>query len=167
MDESGANTNMTPRYGRALGGARVTDSVPLNTPTSTTFISLITLNGAQAFGAWKGGTTKERLLEWTDHVLIPSMKPGQILIPDNLPVHHCREFREKLAAAQIPVLYLPPYSPDKNPIEMLWAKVKTKLRQLKIRDADELSDAVRKILEEDITSSDCAGWFDKAGYKSA
>lgn len=164
MDESGLNTNMTPRYGRALGGERVVDSVPLNTPKSTTMISVITLDGPLAFGGWQGGTTKERFLDWVDSTLIPSLKPGQILIPDNLRVHHCKEFMEKMRAARIPVLFLPPYSPDKNPIEMLWSKVKTILRQLKIRDAEDLLDAVRKILEKDITPSDCDAWFTKAGY---
>lgn len=164
VDESGVNINMERRYGRAPGGERVVDYAPVNTPVTTTVISAITSDGPLAQATWQGGTTKARLIEWVKNTLIPSLRPGQIIIWDNLAAHHSKEVVSLLQQARIAVLYTPPYSPDLNPIEMMWSKMKEALRKLRIRIADDLPAAVKEILEHNITRENCVGWFRKDGY---
>lgn len=166
IDESGININMVRRYGRALGGERVVDSTPVNTPVNTTVIAGITPSGPIACSAWQGGTTKARLSEWVENTLLPALKPGAIVLMDNLAAHHSKEVRALLNGAHIPVFYLPPYSPDTNPIELLWSKMKEALRKLRIRDADKLPEAVKEILTQDITPENCVNWFKKDGYEA-
>ena len=91
VDESSVNINMERCYGRTPGGERVVDYGPVNTPVLTTVISAITSDGPLAQATWQGGTTKARLIEWVKNTLIPSLRPGQIIIWDNLAAHHSKE----------------------------------------------------------------------------
>lgn len=163
LDESGVNINMVRRYGRGKGGRRVVDHTPLNTPKSTTILSSICLDGRHAFTTFQGGTTGDKFLTYLKDVLIPTLRPGDIVVMDNLRTHHIQAVSELLHDAGVKTLYLPPYSPDLNPIEKLWSKVKAILRKLRIRSPDALDAAICFALDQ-ISADDCAGWFCCAGY---
>ena len=163
LDESGVNTDMVRRYGWGKGGQRVVDHTPLNTPRSTTILSSIRLDGEITFTTFQGGTTGDKFLSYLKDVLIPALRPGDIVIMDNLRTHHIQAVGELLHGAGAEVLYLPPYSPDLNPIEKLWSKVKAILRKLRVRSLDALDDAIRFALNC-VSADDCVGWFRCAGY---
>ena len=163
LDESGVNIDMTRRYGRGKGGQRVVDHAPLNTPQSTTILSSIRLDGEMAHTTFQGGTTGDKFLTYLKDVLIPTLRPGDIVIMDNLRTHHIQAVSELLHDAGADVLYLPPYSPDLNPIKKLWSKVKAILRKLRVRSLNTLDDAIRSALNC-VSADDCAGWFRCAGY---
>lgn len=163
LDESGVNTNLTRRYGRAPGKQRVVDSAPLNTPTTTTVLSAIRLDGQFACRTYEGGTNKDRFLKYLRETLLPALKPGDIVVMVNLSAHHTKGVEDALRSVGATALYLPPYSPDFNPIEKMWSKMKAILRKLRIRVADQLPDAVLRALSS-VSSSDSDGWFRCAGY---
>ncbi len=129
LDESGVNTNLTRRYGRNLSSQRVVDHTPLNTPRSTTVLSSLRFTGEKAFVTYTGGTTGERFITYLRETLIPTLKPGDIVVMDNMCSHHVKAVGELLRQNGIVPLYLPPYSPDLNPIEMMWSKMKAILRK--------------------------------------
>ena len=139
------------------------DHAPLNTPKSTTILSSIRLSGELAFTTFQGGTTGDKFLTYLKDVLIPTLRPGDIVVMDNLRTHHIQAVGELLHGAGAEVLYLPPYSPDMNPIEKLWSKVKAILRNLRVRSLDALDAAIRFALSC-ASANDCAGWFRAAGY---
>lgn len=163
LDESGVNINLALKYGRAMNGLRVRDSVPLNTPTNTTVIAAMSDHGVVAPSTWTGGTTKERFLNYLREDLGPALEPGDILVLDNLAAHRAKEVEEIMGEFGVTVLYLPPYSPDRNPIEMCWSKMKEILRKLRIRDPELLVTEVKDILTTQITPENCAAWF-RADY---
>ena len=163
LDESGVNLNMARRYGRGKGGQRVVDHAPLNTPKSTTILSSIRLDGTMAFTTFQGGTTGDKFLTYLKEVLIPTLRPGDIVVMDNLRTHHIQKVSELLHSAEAEVLYLPAYSPDLNPIEKLWSKVKAILRKLRLRSPDALDAAIRFAFRH-VSPDDCSGWFRCAGY---
>ena len=158
LDESGINTNMTRRYGRAPSSRRVVDHAPLNTPKTTTVLSLIRWNGEKVFPTYSGGTTRDRFLTYLEQFLLPTLHPGDILVMDNMRTHRMKAVGELLALHGITPVYLPPYSPDLNPIEKMWAKMKAILRSWKIRSPDALPDAVSRALDL-IVLQDCQHWF--------
>ena len=158
LDESGVNTDMTRHYGRAVGKERAVDNAPENTPTNTTILSSIRLNGKTAYTTYSGGTTGDRFVEYLEKVLIPTLHEGDIVIMDNMRSHHVNKVSEVLQKAKIQLLYLPPYSPDLNPIEKMWSKMKAIMRKMKIRDCTLLPDAVKRALGY-VRISDCKGWF--------
>ena len=162
LDESGVNTNLTRRYGRAFGKERVTDSVPLNKPKNTTVLSSMRLDGSVAYTTYSGGTTGDKFIEYLKETLIPTLKPWDIVIMDNLRVHHIEEVRTLLSRAKVMLMYLPAYSPDLNPIEKMWSKMKASMRKMKIRDSTLLPYAVKKALGY-VHISECKGWFRSCG----
>ena len=139
------------------------DHAPLNTPKSTTILSSVRLDGEIAFTIFQGGTTGDKFPTYLKDVLIPTLRPGDIVVMDNLRTHHIQAVSELLHGAGAEVLYLPPYSPDLNPIEKLWAKMKAILRKLCVRSLDVLDDAIRFALNC-VSADDCSGWFRSAGY---
>ena len=163
-DESGVNTNLTRRYGRAFGKERVTDSVPLNKPKNTTILSSMPLDGSVAHTTYSGGTTGDKFIESLKETLIPTLKPWDIVMMDNLRIHHIETVRTLLSRAGVMLMYLPAYSPDLNPIETLWSKVKAILRKGKERTEETLIAAIKEAMKE-ITPEDCQGWFRKSGYR--
>lgn len=163
LDESGVNTNLIRRYGRSVGKTRVVDHAPFSTPKSTTILSAIRQDGQFACMTFEGGTTKERFKEYLETVLLPSIHEGDYVIMDNLRTHHCNFVGELIRAKVAIPLYLPPYSPDLNPIEKMWAKLKSILRKWRIRIKDKLIPAILQALNL-VTPSDCQGWFTCAGY---
>lgn len=164
LDESGVNINFTRRYGRAFGGERVTDSVPLSKPKNTTILSSMRLDGSVAYTTYSGGTTGDKFIRYLKETLIPSLHPWDIVVMDNLRTHHIAEVRRLLSEAKVMLMYLPAYSPDLNPIEMMWSKVKALLRKAKKRTEETLIAAIKDAMKE-ITPEDCQGWFRKSGYR--
>mgnify|MGYP001141808387 CR=1 FL=1 len=166
LDESGVNTNMTRIYGRALGGARSVDKAPLNTPLNTTILSSIRINGETSYTTYSGGTTKDKFVEYLKNILIPALHDGDIIVMDNMRSHHVKEVSEIINNSEkhLTLLYLPPYSPDFNPIEMMWSKIKSVLRMIKIRNFSMLQNAIKTAFSK-ITSSDCVGWFSAVGLR--
>ena len=163
LDESGVNTNLVRRYGRSVGKTRVVDNAPFSTPQNTTVLSAIRQDGQFACKTFDGGTTKERFKEYLETVLLPSIHEGDYVIMDNLRTHHCNFVGELIRAKGATPLYLPPYSPDLNPIEKMWSKMKSILRKWRIRVKDRLIPAIHEALNS-ITPSDCLGWFACSGY---
>lgn len=162
LDESSVNTNMSRRYGRAQGGERAVDHVPLNTPANTTVLSSIRLNGETAYTTYSGGTTREKFLDYLKNVLLPTLRRDDVVVMDNMRTHHVKEVKELFQEARIKLLYLPAYSPDLNPIEKMWSKLKSILRKLKIRSLPLLPQGIAKAFSQ-ICPSDCIGWFSAAG----
>lgn len=163
LDESGVNIDMTRRYGRALGKTRVHGSTPLNTPPTQTILASVRLNGQITYTMYSGGTTGARFLDYLKNVLIPTLHRGDIVVMDNMRSHHVKGIKEALRAAGAIPLYLPPYSPDLNPIEMMWSKMKAILRKLGCRIAALLPQMVMKALAL-VSPNDCLGWFAADGY---
>ena len=162
LDESGVNTNMTRHYARSPKNERAVDSTPINTPCNTTILSSVRLNGKTCHTVYQGGTTQERFGEYLKTVLIPTLSRTDIIVMDNMRSHHAKIVTELLDKAGISYLYLPPYSPDLNPIEKMWSKMKAFLRKRKVRVAAELPEAVKAALET-ISTNDCKGWFHASG----
>jgi transposase len=158
LDESGVNTDMTRMYARTIGGARAVDKTPINTPSNTTILSSIRLNGETAYTTYSGGTTGEKFVDYLKNTLFPTLEKDTVVIMDNMRSHHIKAVAEVANKAGITILYLPPYSPDFNPIEKMWSKIKSILRKMKVRIYDDLQNAIQCALKK-ISASDCVGWF--------
>ena len=163
LDESGVNINMTRHYARSKTNERAVDSTPVNTPCNTTMLSSIRLNGKTAHTIYQGGTTAERFAEYLQNTLLPTLSPNDIIVMDNMRSHHAKAVKQILDTSGIKYFYLPPYSPDLNPIEKMWSKIKACLRKEKVRMISGLTDAVKKAFLT-VTSSDCLGWFRSCNY---
>ena len=153
---------MTRRYARAKKDQRAVDSTPLNTP-ATTILSSIRLDGSCIYTTYQGGTTAERFESYLKSDLLPTLGPDDIVVMDNMRSHHAKVVKNLLDEKHIQYLYLPPYSPDYNPIENMWSKIKANMRKQKVRTAALLSEAIRKAFST-IRTSDCMGWFRACGY---
>ncbi len=161
LDESGVNIDMTRIYGRSFGGSRCVDKAPLIKPQSTTILSSVRLNGETAFKTYQGGTTCERFTDYLKNVLAPTLEPDDIVVMDNMRTHHSKAVKKVIDELKINVIYLPPYSPDFNPIENMWSKIKAILRKLKVRVLSELSSAIELAFSL-VFLSDClvfCGWL--------
>jgi len=163
LDESGVNTDLTRPYGRSKAGERVVDHAPLNTPRTMTVLSSMRMNGEKAFTTYIGGTTGERFVSYLKNTLIPTLHPGDIVVMDNMRSHHVKAVEELLRQNGMTPLYLPPYSPDLNPIEKMWSKMKALLRKWKIRTEELLAPAVQLALSF-VSPIDCSHWFAASGY---
>jgi len=163
VDESGAKTNMTRLRGRARHGMRVRDSAPHGHWCTTTMIGSLRLDGTSACMAVDGATDKDVFGEYVRHVLVPSLRPGDIVVLDNLGAHKDPETQALIEAVPAELRFLPPYSPDFSPIEKMWSKVKTFLRRAKARTQEELYKAIGSALET-VTPQDAEGWFQSCGY---
>lgn len=163
LDESGINTDMIRRYGRSKGKSRVVDSTPINTPKTTTLLSSIRLDGTTVPVSFQGALNKERFLEYLKDSLVPTLRPGDLVVMDNLGSHKVAGVAELIRSAGAEPLYLPPYSPDFNPIEKMWSKLKALFRKLKLRSVDLLTAAIPTAFST-ITPEDASGWFSAAGY---
>ena len=148
LDESGCNTDMTRRYAYSLGGSRAVDSAPLSKPKNTTILSSIQLDGTLRYTTFSGGTTVERFKRYLETDLLPHLNGNSVLIMDNMKSHHAKAVRNLLDSSGVRYIYLPPYSPDLNPIEKLWSKVKAFLQfRLLTAQAGSIPAAIRLIFE--------------------
>ncbi len=163
VDESGAKTNMTRLYGRAMAGQRAIDDTPCGHWCTTTMISSVRLDGSTACMIVDGATTKGIFEAYIEQVLLPTIKAGDIVVLDNLSAHKSRQARQLIESVGAELWYLPAYSPDLNPIEKMWSKIKSILRTLKARTKEALIHAVAKALEM-VTAGDAKGWFGSCGY---
>lgn len=163
VDESGAKTNMTRLRGRVLGGARLVDSAPHGHWCTTTMIGSIRLDGTCACMTVDGATDGDVFREYVRMVLLPTLRPGDTVILDNLAAHNDEETRRLIESVPARLLHLPPYSPDLNPIEKMWSKMKAFLRSAKARTQDELNNAIAAALNT-VTTQDATGWFSSCGY---
>ena len=163
LDESGCNTDMTRRYAYSLGGSRAVDSAPLSKPKNTTILSSIQLDGTLRYTTFSGGTTVERFKRYLEIDLLPHLNDNSVLIMDNMKLHHAKAVRNLLDSSGVRYIYLPPYSPDLNPIEKLWSTVKSFLRKFKARTLDALPNAIQCAFQT-VSPSDCSGWFHSCGY---
>ena len=156
LDESGCNTDMTRRYAYSLGGSRAVDSAPLSKPKNTTILSSIQLDGTLRYTTFSGGTTVERFKRYLEIDLLPHLNDNSVFIMDNMKSHHAKAVKNLLDSSGIRYTYLPPYSPDLNPIESL-------LRKFKARSLDALPNAIQHAFQN-VSPSDCSGWFRSCGY---
>jgi transposase len=163
IDETGAKTNMTRTHGRAAPGVRVVDYVPAGHWCTTTLIGALRLDGATAPMVIEGATDTDVFMAYVRHVLVPSLRPGDIVVADNLSPHKAPAAAEAIRAAGAQLWHLPPYSPDLNPIEKMWSKVKAFLKKIKARTKDALIEAIAMALEQ-VTTEDAHGWFKESGY---
>ena len=163
LDEVGAHTSLTRRYGRAPCGQRLIDAVPQGDWHMTTLVSAIRRGGVAASLLFAGATDEAAFRTYVDAVLIPALRPGDIVVLDNLSAHRAKGVARALRKAGVGVWYLPPYSPEYNPIENVWAKVKAHLRQAKARDTEALWAAIGEALAS-VTPEDCSHCFDHCGY---
>lgn len=162
IDETGAKTNMTRLYGRARKGVRAVDLAPGGQWHTTTLIAAIGLKGAIAPMVIEGATDTAVFTAYVEHVLAPELKPGMVVVMDNLPPHKMPAIATIIKAAGAELWYLPPYSPDFNPIELMWSKVKAILRTIKARTEKDLHKAIAKALAL-VSASDAKGWFRHCG----
>jgi transposase len=163
LDESCAKTNMTRLRGRARQGQRVLDCAPHGHWCTTTLLGALRLDGTSVCMSVEGATDREVFRVYVRHVLVPSLRPADIVVLDNLAAHADAEARQLIEAAGARLLFLPPYSPDLNPIEKMWSKIKALLRAAKARTAEALQVAIAQALAA-ITAQDAMGWFESCGY---
>ena len=163
IDESGAKTNMTRRYSRAMAGQRAIDDAPSGHWCTTTMISSVRLDGSTACMVVDGATTKDIFEAYIEQILLPTIKAGDIVVLDNLSAHKSQRVGELIESVGAELWYLPAYSPDLNPIEKMWSKIKSILRTLKARTEKALIDAIAKALDA-VTANDAKGWFESCGY---
>ena len=163
LDESGAKTNMVRMYGRCPKGRRLLSSAPAGHWKTTTVLAAIGLDGVDAPWALDGAIDVDAFLVYIEHVLVPTLRGGEIVVLDNLSSHKHPRVAELIHAAGAEVWYLPPYSPDFNPIEAMWSKVKQILRSLAARTFDGLIKAIGVALDH-VTTDDLRGWFTHCGY---
>jgi transposase len=163
VDETGTNVALTPLYARALVGERAVGKAPRNQGTNLTVVGAIALDGIRCLMAYEGGTTREAFLRFVREALVPSLRRGDIVVMDNLGAHYTKGVREAIEAVGASVMYLPPYSPELNPIEHTWSKLKALLRRAEARTLRALAAAL-SISSTEITKSDLAGWFGHCGY---
>jgi transposase len=164
IDESGFNLAMTPHYARAPKGQRAYGQVPKNRGENSSLIAALTLDeGVYAAMTLEGAVDGIAFQVYVKEVLAPRLRPGQIVVLDNLQVHKNQAVREAIEAQGCELLFLPSYSPDFNPIEQAFSKIKALVRKHKARTKKALDDAIAAALTA-ITLQDVIGWFSYAGY---
>jgi transposase len=163
VDESGANTKMTRLRGRALGSRRLVARIPHGHYQTSTLISGMRLQGPCAPWLFEGPMNGEMFLAWVAQGLAPALQKGDLVIMDNLATHKMQGIVEAVEAAGARLLYLPPYSPDFNPIENMWSKIKQILRSQAPRTESELLLATQAAFQA-ISTADCESFFFDAKY---
>jgi len=167
LDEFGANTRMQRTHGRAAPGQRVLAAVPHGHYKSIGTIAALSAVGIVASVTFDGGgTTAARFVDFVRDRLVPALRPGQVLVLDNLAAHHDKRVDGLVGSAGCRVMRLPPYSPDFNPIENAISKVKALLRKLARRTVPELFEAIPLALAT-VTAADAVGYFGHCGYATA
>ena len=163
IDESGTNIAMTRLYGRAPRGQRVVGSVPQNYGQNITMLAALSATGVEAVMTVEGATDGDVFRTYVRRVLAPTLSKGDIVVLDNLGAHKVEGVREVIEARGARLIYLPPYSPDLNPIERCWSKIKTALRAAKARTREALEVAISQALAT-VTELVARAWFKHCGY---
>ena len=165
LDETGTATNMTRRYGRSPSDRRLVAAVPHGHWRTTTFVAGLRQTGIVAPLMLDGPMTGPAFRAYVEQFLAPSLAPGDVVVLDNLAAHKVDGVRQAIAAAGASILYLPPYSPDLNPIEPLFAKLKALLRKAAARTKDALWSTIGRLLET-VPERECASYLHHCGYGS-
>jgi transposase len=163
IDEAGSNIAMTREYARATCGERAPGRRPFGWGDNITLLGALTVAGLRTMMTVNGGTTGDVFLAFVRQLLVPALRPGDIVIMDNLSAHKVAGVREAIEAVGAFVLYLPPYSFDFNPIELAWSKVKALLRSAEARSRQALERAVAAAMNL-ITRDEAVAWFRHCGY---
>lgn len=163
LDESGVTTSMTRLYARCLGGRRIHEATPGSHWKIMTILGAMSTRGMIATMTIEEATDTEIFLAYLEHVLCPQLRSGDVVVMDNLSSHKVDGVRASIEAAGAELLYLPPYSPDLNPIEKAWSKLKQLLRSAKARTSDVLDQAITELLPQ-ITPDNAQAWFRFVGY---
>jgi transposase len=166
IDETWAKTNMTRAYGRAPRGSRLVAKAPNGRWRTLTFLAALRHDGLTAPCVIDGPINGESFLAYVEQILVPTLKPGDIVIIDNLGSHKGKLVRRAIRAAGAKLFFLPPYSPDLNPIEQVFAKLKTLLRTAGERSVEAVWKRIGSLLDR-FSKDECANYIVNAGYASA
>jgi transposase len=164
IDETWAKTNMTRRYGRSALGTRVVEKTPCGRWETTTFLGALCVEGFVAPLTVEGPINGPLFRGWVEQHLVPVLKQGDIVVMDNLSSHKVAGIRKAIEAVGAELRYLPPYSPDLNPIELAFSKLKKLLRDGAARTVDKLWELYGRILDQ-FTESECRNYFKHCGYR--
>jgi transposase len=154
---------MTRRYGRAMGGGRAHDKAPAGHWNTTTLLCAVGTRGPVAPLVFEGPVDADVFAAWVEQFLLPTLRRGDVVVLDNLSSHKAASVRALIEGVGARLLFLPPYSPDLNPIEKMWSKIKTLLRGAKARTLEALEKAIAQALDA-VTTDDIKGWFESCGY---
>jgi transposase len=163
VDESGFQLGMCPAYGRSPIGERCLAQSPRHRSDNTNLIAALSVHGVQATMTLEGSVDAEVFELFIEHTLLPTLRPGQIVIWDNYKIHKSAKTRQLIETHGCQVIYLPTYSPDLNPIEEAFSKIKAFVRRAKVLVRDALDTAISQALQT-ISLQDIVGWFRHAGY---
>jgi len=165
LDETATTTNMARRYGRAATGQRLVDKVPHGHWKVTTVVAALRHDGVRAVMTCDGAINGDLFVAYVEQCLVPTLSAGDVVVLDNLAVHKRAEARELVERAGASLLFLPPYSPDLNPIEMAFSKLKAKLRKAKERTAEGLRAAIFAALDG-FSPEECTNFLRHDGYNA-
>lgn len=163
LDETGTATNMTRRYGRCAKGQRLVAAAPYGHWKTTTFVAGLRQSGIVAPLVLDGAMNGPTFRAYVEQALAPVLKPGDVVVLDNLPAHKVAGVKEAIASRRASLMYLPPYSPDLNPIEQLFAKLKALLRKASARTRDALWNSIGQTLDA-FTPAECQNYIRNSGY---
>jgi len=163
IDETWATTNMTRRYGRSPRGERLVAAVPHGHWKTSTFVAALRQDGITAPCVIDGAINGTIFRAYVEQVLAPTLRPGDLVIMDNLGSHKVAGVRDAIEACGATLIYLPAYSPDLNPIEQAFAKLKSLLRKEAARSVEALWSAIGRFLSN-FTPTECANYFSNRGY---
>jgi transposase len=165
LDESGAHLQMAPLYGRGYKKNRVYYPVPFNRGNRLTLMSAISFEKviAALYGEWSANG--EIFLNFIERCVCPVLKKDQVVVMDNVSFHHVSGVKEAIEKTGAQLIYLPPYSPDLNPIELMWSKIKNDLRKTCARDLPHFKKGI-KFAFESVRSNELNHWFQHCGYSS-
>jgi transposase len=164
VDESGTHISMDRLRSRAPKGERAYGQVPKNRGKNLTLIASMSLHGMGESMCVEGATDAAAFEVYVEHFLAPSLREGQVVVMDNLGAHRPKRIRDLIEASGAELVFVPSYSPDLNPIEQAFSKIKNILRKLGARTHEALLEAMEEALSK-VTPGDAAGWFDHCGYQ--
>jgi len=165
VDEMGTHTSLAPLYAYAPIGERAFFEIPRNRGKNTTLLTSLHQEGMGPSMAVEGATTARVFETYVEHLLAPALRPGQVVVMDNLGAHRPKRVRELIEARGCELIYLPPYSPDLNPIEEALSKVKHLLRKIGARGKEALVEVMGRALEA-VSAQDVRGFFVHCGYRT-
>ncbi len=166
IDEMGANLDLSRRYARAPKGQRVAEALPRNTPANVSVAGALGAGKLLAACCIEGAFDGEAFAAFIEQMVVPQLQPGQTVLMDNVPTHQAARVKSAVKSAGATLLHLPAYSPDLDPLEPCWSKIKTFLRKAKARTVEVLYKAIGSGMRS-VTAADIRGWFSHSGYNFA
>lgn len=164
IDEMGVRTDEARRYGRSQKGQRAYDKRPGKRKQNTTVIGMMTLRGVEDWMTVDGGVGLAEFEAFIDHCLAPRLRVGDLVLMDNLKAHINKELVAKIQQTGAVVVHLPTYSPELNPIELVWAKVKARIRKERPRDREQIENVILQALDS-ILPNECRAYYRHCGYE--